>query len=257
MSVLAILLTAVFLPLFPFSLIYNRLFARLGNSWQRIALVLAWPQIGIAVAGLLAEPLPQWIVHWAVATSVLYAFRSLVIRELGLWTAFMSTSAWALVWPLALLSGSDLSAWEQSLALQTLGLSVPFVLLSVITGRLQGLFGAAYAGAIGGLASAMPRLSVILVLSILAAVASPVFPGFFSLLGLLMDAAPQLPLLAVCVTLVWLLWAWSGARVSQGFTVGPPSEEPSPDLDGGALLLATVTIAVLASAGLVYSEYLL
>jgi hypothetical protein len=242
------LVAAVFLPLFPFSMLFNRLFVRLGNAWLRMGLLLLWPQLGVLALVTLGEKPEAWMVWWAVATSSLYALRTVALRDLRLWTGYMATSAWSLLWPAAAFAPLDGSA--HTLALQAAGLSAPFVLLTWISGRLDAELGAAYAGVCGGLAGTVPRLSGLLTLAILAAVATPLVPGFFILLATTLHALPALPGVALLILAVWLLWAWSGARMLRGFIVGPARGAPVRDLGNAATALLGLTFVVLMLAGI-------
>ena len=88
---------ALFLPLFPISMVFNQGFARLRDPWLRAFMLLIWPQIGVWIIGQAEGPIPDWFVVWALLTSGLYAFRALALREVGLWIGFLATSAWALL----------------------------------------------------------------------------------------------------------------------------------------------------------------
>jgi hypothetical protein len=183
-----------------------------------------------------------------VATSSLYALRTVALRDLRLWTGYMATSAWSLLWPAA--AFAPLAGSMHALAFQAAGLSAPFVLLTWISGRLDAEFGAAYAGVCGGLAGTVPRLSGLLTLAILAAVATPLVPGFFILLATTLHALPAMPGSALLILAVWLLWAWSGARILRGFIVGPARSAPVRDLGNAAAALLGLTFVVLMLAGI-------
>ena len=146
---------------------------------------------------------------------MLYALRTLALRELGIWTSFLGTSAWALLW---ILIEMDTSPYQ--LQLFAFGISVPLLLLMLLSVGLERRFGAAYLGLYGGLANSLPRFTSMLVVVVLAIVATPLFPTFFAMLTLVIKAMPVEPLLAVGVGIVWLLWSWSGARLLQGLIVG-------------------------------------
>jgi NADH:ubiquinone oxidoreductase subunit 4 (subunit M) len=251
MSSLGYVLAAVFLPLFPFSMLFNQLLARLANARLRMILLLLWPQLGVLALLRLGEGPPTWMVWWAVATAILYALRSVVLRDLGLWTGYMATSAWSLLWPAAGFAAS--SEGGDALALHAVALSLPFVLLAWLTDRLESEFGAAYAGVCGGLAETLPRLSGLLVLAVLAAVATPVVPGFFTLLSITIHALPVMPGAVVLILTVWLLWAWSGVRILRGFIVGPACAEPRRDLGATAVGLFVLAFVVLVLAGISFS----
>lgn len=248
----AYLIAAVFLPLFPASMLFNRLFPRVGNAWLRMALLLVWPQLGLLALAMLPGRPPVWIVYWAVLTACLYAFRALALRDLGLWTAHMATSAWSLLWAVAMFAES-----ETALVLEAVALSVPFVLLAWLASRLEAQFGAAYAGTYGGLAQTLPRLSTLLSLSILAAVGTPLFPAFFTLLAAVTQSLPVMPGAAVLMLAVWLLWAWAGARMTRGMTVGPARADAGPDLGVVASVAPGIVLALLAVSGLAALGYLI
>jgi hypothetical protein len=242
------LVAAAFLPLFPFSMLFNRLFARLASAWLRMALLLLWPQLGVLALVTLGEKPDAWLVWWAVATSGLYALRTVALKDLRLWTGYMATSAWSLLWPAAAFAPLDGSAY--TLALQAAGLSAPFVLLTWISGRLDAEHGAAYAGVCGGLAVTVPRLSGLLTLAILAAVATPLVPGFFIVLATTLNALPAVPGAALLILTVWFLWAWSGVRILRGFIVGPARGAPGRDLGHASVALLGLMLVVLMLAGI-------
>ena len=251
MTPLGYLVVALFLPLFPISMLFNRLYARVGTLWARAILLLVWPQLGLlALVALPGQP-PTWVIHWAVATACFYAFRAVALRDLTLWIAYMATSAWSLLWVMALFAPGGML-----LVLQGVAFSLPFVLLAWLASRIEALFGAAYAGTYGGLAQTAPRLSVLLVFSILAAVGTPLFPGFFALLAAISHLLPVLPGAALLMLTAWLLWAWAGAQMTRGLVVGPAAEESKPDLGLAAALPAGALLAVLAVAGVTSLGYL-
>lgn len=207
----------IFLPLFPFSMAFNGVYARLKHPVLRTLLLLAWPQIGLAVIVFSPDfTVPTWVLAWAVFTSLLYALRALVLRELGLWTSFVATSSWSLLW---ILHGSGADSIR--LQLIAFGISVPFVLLATLGAGLERRFGAAYLGLYGGLAQSIPRFTGILVAVVLAIVATPLFPAFFAMLSMMISTTPVAPLIAVGTGFVWLLWSWAGARLLEGLIVGP------------------------------------
>ncbi len=221
MQEIGYLAVGLFLPLFPLGMLFNAAFARVTHPLLRSALLLVWPQIGLlALSSLAAEP-PSWVVIWALATSALYAFRLLAMREMGRWTGYLATSAWALLW-LPASAGLQLpQLWSFAAAF-----SIPLALLTLLTRALEERFGAAYTGLYGGLAQSTPRFAGVLVVSVLAATATPLFPAFFAMLHTLVASQP-LP--ALVLTSVWLLWSWGAARLLQGLIVG--TAEPSPHQD--------------------------
>lgn len=220
-----LLLSLVLLPLFPFSIVFNALLERLQHPLLRSLLLLAWPQAGLWTLSNHVAGVPDWFAYWALASSLLYAFRLVSMREMGRWTGFLGTSAWALLW-LPLTTGTPAG----ELWISATAFSIPLVFLALLADTLETRFGAAYTGLYGGLAQSMPRFSGVLVLSVLAATATPLFPGFFAMLHALIESRP-LP--AVGLAGIWLVWSWAGARLLQGLIVG--SADPVPDHDIGMI----------------------
>lgn len=225
MSWMTLLLVAVFLPLFPLSMLFNNLFGRLDNAWLRILLLIGWPSIGLMLLAVLGATPPPWFVYWSIATAGFYAFRALALRDLRLWLSHLATSAWALLWLPAVFSPDGASLLPQLAVF-----SVPLLLLAWLSGRLETTFGGAYAGSLSGLATNVPHLAGLLVLVVLAVIGTPLFPGFFTLLGMLNELLPGMPLSALGLLLVWMLWAWAGMRILQGLIVGRPAEQSVADI---------------------------
>ena len=246
------LLAAIFLPLFPLSILFNVLFARTGSNWLRILLITVWPVTGVYIIVLLGENPPQWIVVWAALTALLYAFRSLVMRELNRWTAYMATSSWALLWLVFLPQSESSAQWLIATALVT-----PLIFMVWLTGRFEKRFGGVYTGLINGLAINTPRMATLLVFVVLAVIATPLFPGFFALLGMVNKLLPVIPLVAIGVLMVWFLWTWSGIRILQGLMVGPASEDCFTDIGFSALVSVMLILIAYVVAGLTLSGGLL
>lgn len=239
-----LILAGLFLPLFPLSMLFNILFTRLRNPVLRSVLLLAWPQIGIAIVLGNSHAIPHWLVVWAVLSSLLYALRALALRDVGLWIGFISTSAWSLLWILA-----DTGAGSEQLKLYALGISIPLVLMSILAAGLERRFGAAYLGLYGGLAKSLPRFSGVLVVVVLAVIATPLFPSFFSMLSMIMKSIPTMPTVAVAVAIVWLLWSWAGAKLLQGLIVGP-GEQAATDISRAGVWFFVIILVALVIAGI-------
>jgi hypothetical protein len=246
------LLAAIFLPLFPFSIVVNALLAHIRNPWMRIFLMLTWPATGVYLVMVFGATPPEWILYWAAATAVLYAFRSLDLRDLNQWSSFIATSAWALLWLLFMPAAELTMTW-----LLVIGLALPLVFLPWLTNIIGGKFGGAYAGLVNGLAINLPRLAILLVMLVLAITATPLFPGFFILLGLINRLLPVVPLIAIGVLLVWLLWTWSGMRILQGFIVGQQKESEVMDISRPLLVAVLMPLMVYIIAGLALSGEML
>ncbi|MDJ0738978.1 MAG: hypothetical protein QNJ91_04635 [Gammaproteobacteria bacterium] len=246
MTPLIWLLAALFLPLFPLSMLFNALLARVTHVWLRGLLLLVWPQVGLALLATTSQPLPDLVLPWATLTAALYALRALAMRDLGGWSGFIATSSWALLW-IALWAGRD----HAVVALYALGFSLPLLLLAQLGACLERRFGAAYTGVYGGLAQSLPRFSAILVLVVLAVVATPLFPAFASMLGMTIAIVPGSPATAVGMLLVWLLWTWAGARLLQGLIVGTADAHGGGDLGRAATWSYSALLGALVVAGVV------
>lgn len=243
MAYLTLLLAGIFLPLFPLSMLFNLVYARVRNPILRGILLLAWPQIGLLIVFAVGLTVPVSLLAWALLTSLLYALRALALRELGLWTSFVGTSAWALVWIL-IANGDSLF----QLKLYSLGISAPLLLMALLGAGLERRFGAAYLGLYGGLAQSIPRFTGVLVVVVLAIVATPVFPTFFAMLAIIIKTTPLTPLVAVGVGVVWLLWSWAGAKLLQGLITGPQRSGVI-DLSPANMWLYILVLAALAFTG--------
>ncbi|MDZ7750385.1 MAG: hypothetical protein U5S82_01715 [Gammaproteobacteria bacterium] len=245
MSVPTYLLAGLFLPLFPLSLVFNAMLRRAPYPWLRMVLLLAWPQIGLMLVLAAAAPAPAWFIPWALLTSGLYALRALTLEDVGLWSGFLATSLWSLLW---LVVAGD--GWTLQAALHALGLSLPLVLLALLGAGLERRFGAARAGLPGGLAQSLPRYAGVLVLVVLAVTATPLFPPFFTMLALVFAAVPAVPLTALALAGIWLLWTWAGARLLAGLVVGPAGGGGAADLSLPAAWAYAAALAGLAGAGI-------
>ena len=237
------LFVGLFLPLFPLSMLLNAALERIAHPLLRSALLLLWPQVGLLALSFFAAEPPSWLVIWALVTSALYAFRLLAMREMGRWTGFLATSAWALLWLPAAGGVAVSNLWPYAAAF-----SVPIAFLTLLASRLERRFGAAYTGLYGGLAQSTPRFAGVLVISVLAATATPLFPTFFAMLGTLIVSQP-VP--AVWLTGVWLIWSWAAARLLQGLIVGTADPAPQQDLEMATTWGYTIGLVGLVFAGLI------
>ncbi|MBN4078600.1 hypothetical protein JYT96_01180 [Gammaproteobacteria bacterium AH-315-C21] len=249
MSELLLLLAGLFLPLFPLSMVFNEVFQRIRVASLRVALLVIWPQIGVALVLAAGIDIPAWVGFWALFTALLYGFRALALREVGLWTGFIATSAWAVLW---LVMGSTVEGqaeWFQQ-ASYALALSAPLALLALLGGELEKRFGAAYTGLYGGLALSQPRLSGVLVFVVLAIVATPFSPGFSVMMAAIIESSLHSFFVAVTVAMIWLLWSWAGARLLQGIIVGPAQEKAKADLSINSTWVYVLILILLVVSGI-------
>lgn len=216
MSYLIYLIGGIFLPIFPFSMLFNLLYARISHPVVKGLLLLIWPQMGLLLLFGAALTATKLLVVWALLTSLLYAFRAIALRDLGLWTSFVATSSWSLLWILY----AD-SVGASVLQIISLSISIPLVLMALLGAGLERRFGAAYLGLYGGLAQSIPRFAGVLVLVVLAVVATPLFPAFFIMLSMIIKSIAITPVVAMGVGIVWLLWSWAGTKLLHGLIAGP------------------------------------
>lgn len=245
MDMLPYILAGIFLPLFPLSMGFNLLLGRCRSVILRSLLLLLWPQLGLIAIQALKLPVPDWILPLALVTSGLYALRALALRDVGQWSGFLATSAWALLW-IPLHGGTP----HMTLQLYALGFSAPLVLLALLGAGLERRFGAAYTGLYGGLAQTIPRFATVQVFVVLAIIATPLFPTFFIMLATIVQAIASMPVIAFGIAGVWLLWSWAGARLVQGLIAGPASEHPATDLNHAVTWGYTLILLLLVMAGI-------
>jgi hypothetical protein len=246
MSVGLWLVIGLFLPLFPLSMVFNALIARADHPLPRAIALIVWPQVGLLAIHTSEVELPHWLGIWALATSGLYAFRLLAMREMGRWIGFLATSVWAVLWLPVLATDIPLIQATSMAA----GFSIPLVILVMLAGRLKQRFGAAYIGVYEGLAKRFPRFSGVLVVSLLAATATPLFPGFFAMLQIFVIARP---VQAVVLAAIWLIWSWASARLLQGIVVGLGAHDPREDFSLTATWAYGIGLVGLVIAGLMFA----
>lgn len=239
---MALALIALFLPLFPLSVVPNLVFARLRAPLAHATLLLLWPQIGVVLLHAVQPEIPAFMVSWALLSAAFYALRLLTVRDLGRWANFLASSALALTWGLA-----AQGATAMELHLFALWFGLPAALLVLLTGPLSRRLGAAYGGLHEGFAGRLPRLAVVLTALVLSAVATPPFPGFFALLDLLQRIGAAA---ALGVLTVWLIWGWAATRILQGFVSGTGRAVRAADLGRSGALFYLGALGALVAAGL-------
>ena len=237
-----LLIASLFLPLFPLSVVFNGALVKLQNPAARCAVLLLWPQLGVALLQIAAHGVPPHFVPWALLTSAFYALRLLTVRDMGRWAGYLATSALALVWALA---AGDTPIVD--LRLFAFWFSLPPALMALLAHPLTLRFGAAYTGLQGGLIGRLPRLSGVLAVTVLAAVATPPFPGFFALLRLLhaLDWTGVLTVLAI-----WLIWGWAATKLLQGFIFGTDRTSSIADIGRALTLAFSGVLGIFVAAGL-------
>lgn len=242
---------ALLLPLFPLSLVFNRLVAWAPGYLGRAAAILVLPQAGI----LMVDSIPRrhaGLLHSGafitliIFTALFYAFKALSVREMTVWARLMATSGLSLDWILVA-SGTS----RHSVQVLALAWSVPAALLMVWAGLLARRTGGAYLGLQDGYASVLPRLSGLVTLTALALVATPVFPSFFGLLHVfdLVSLSWLSPLL-----LLLFIWAWSLGRFLQDLLFGTYRGEKLADLSVLGASVGFVLLLLLALSGLIWSD---
>lgn len=248
----SLIIAMLFLPLFPLGMVFNALFQRVRNVWLRVVLLLTWPLPGVWILYSATPVIPDWFVYWALFSAVLYGFRAVVVKDVGVWLGFLATSSWALSW-IALKFGVKFD----ELVLHALAFSLPLSLLAILVAELESRYQSAYAGIVSGLAQVQPRLSGMFVMAMLAVIGSPLFPAFFTMLDTIIHVATALPAVAVGVVTVWLLWSWSGIRLLQELLVGPAIPVPDKDISYGVTMTYGSSLVMLVVGGIYISGVLL
>jgi len=252
MHELAWLIAAIFLPLFPLAMGFNVLFQKARSIWLKIMMVLVWPLPGVFIVQSLALSVPDWVIYWALFTAVLYGFRAVVIKDFGIWTGFLATSAWALGW-LALKYGIR----TDELLMHVLSFSLPLALLLLLVDELEKRYQSAYVSVVSGLAQAQPRLAILFVFTLLAVIGSPLFPSFFTMLDALTHSVTVFPAVALGLGLVWLMWSWSGISILQELLIGAKPQMQQRDISQGGMLVYGASLMALVVGGLYLSRILL
>jgi len=249
---LFILLVGIFLPLFPMSMVFNAILDNIKHSGLRALLFIAWPLVGLFILLNTNVIMPDWLLPLVLFTSALYALRMLSLREVNQWNGFLATSLWSLLW-LPMMQDTQ----AQLLYSYAISLSVPLVLLVLLSAGLEQRYGAAYTGLYGGLARTIPRFAGVLVTVVVAAIATPVFPSFFIMLDMVVETISTTPLAAMVLLLIWLLWSWAGARLIQGLIVGRASDVKIADMDITSIGLYSMVLLALAVGGIYLSGVIL
>ncbi|HIQ30729.1 MAG TPA: hypothetical protein EYH49_01005 [Aquifex aeolicus] len=225
-------------PLLPITSLYTYLMREYAGL--RIYAMVIPPLIGfILLAGYGNFSPPAFITHWGALTSLLYAFRSISVRDLRLWLGYNYVSFLSLQWILI---------HQGSFSGTLLFLSVaPMLSLALVIRFLEKSVGGAHLSSIYGLGSSSPRLALVMVLSILAcAVVPPGAPFVAYLSGSFLTPLPFLG---------WFLWGWSAVNVISGFLFGERSHyAPMKDMDGGSFSLSLLGVALSLGTGLVLLE---
>ena len=142
------------------------------------------------------------------------------MREVGVWSGYFATSAWACLWLPAVYGDADTM-------LYVFWFGIPLLFLAQLVGGLEKRYGAAYTELYGGLAQTIPRFTGVFVITVLALVATPVFPAFLGMLNILVASQP---LVAITLVGLWAMWSWAGMRLIQGMIVGDPAGDVIEDL---------------------------
>jgi len=249
---LIILLAGIFLPLFPMSMVFNAIVDYSKPAWLRAFLLVTWPLIGLFILLNINVTLPDWLLPLALFTSILYALRILTLREVNQWSGFLATSLWSLLWLPVMQDTTAVLLYSYALSM-----SVPLILLVLLSTGLEQRFGAAYIGLYGGLARTIPRFAGVLVIVVVAAIATPVFPTFFIMLHLVVETLAAKPFAAMVLLLIWLLWSWAGARLIQGLIVGRASDVKIPDMDISTIGFYSMVLLALVFGGIYLSGVIL
>lgn len=249
MTVLALLLAAMSLTLFPVSLAIAALLDRLSGPW-RAAMLALWPLPGaLALAGLDSRP-PDWLIALAMLSALFHAWRGLGAADAREWLSLVALSAWPMLWA---------GAQPPDMAVaQALALGLPLAAASLVVDAIERHFGAAHAALDLRLAHEAPRLAGLFFVAVLAATAMPLSPSFFAVLSLVAGQGGGNALTSLALLGVWFLWSWSGARLVHGLVPGASRRvQRGSDVSSRPARAGAGAFAVLAAAGLIFGGILL
>lgn len=260
MQFLLCMIAGIFLPLFPLSLLFNTLFQRIEDVRIKVLVLLLWPLPGVLILSTWVADVNPWLIAWAMASAGFYSFRSLVIKDVNIWTGFQATSVWGVCWVVAA-TDSELIIF----LLHALAFSVSLAVLALLVAEIEKRYESSYAGVVCGVAQAQPRLSGMLTFALLGVIASPLFPSFFSMLAHVTQAIDVIPTAAIGLVVVWLLWSWSGMRLLQELLVGPArtlsnydlKDDPKGDLSHAEGIGYGISMVTLTLLGIYLSGVLL
>jgi hypothetical protein len=259
------LLAGLCLPLFPLSIVVNRLLQSrvemdgpLATVPLQAAAMVALPLLGVALIefglALLGEG-GGWLVTlfavWGGLTALLYAFRLISTRDGRIWIGQLYTSALALVWVGV--------AHDVSPLLPAIGLAGSLLPLWFLMDGLERRFGISRTGLYPGLGLMMPRFSSVFVAAVLVAIAVPFSPAFFAIADLAFGGIGANELLTLIpLSLSWLLWTWAGINLLTGIVFGHPRDDLQyRDIGSTTLVAQGVGMGVLALFGLFLVEAVL
>ena len=249
MDALTVLTAAVFLPLFPVSLLVERLLGRL-EGLARAGLLLLWPLPGALALGGAEGPPPDWLVVFALLSALFHAWRGLGTPDARDWLGLLALSAWPLLWAAA--------QTQERAVVQALALGLPLAGLSLVLDMVERRFGAVHAALDLRLAAEAPRLAGLVVVAVLAATATPLSPAFFAMLSLVGAQAGEAVLAPLVMLAAWLLWSWSGARIILALVPGPARSAPrGQDLTTAGAWSVYVAYGLLAVLGVFTGGWLL
>ena len=241
MEALTLLTAAVFLPLFPLSLLVERLLGRL-DGLPRAGLLVLWPLPGALAVGITEGAPPDWLLGFASMSALFHAWRGLGTPDARDWLGLLALSAWPLLWAA--------TQTAETAVVQALALGLPLAGLSLVLDTVERRFGAAHAALDLRLAAVAPRLAGLVVVAVLAATATPLSPAFFAMLSLVGAQVGEFALASPIMLAVWLLWSWSGARILLALVPGPAGHAPrGQDLTPAGAWPAHLAFVLLAVLG--------
>jgi hypothetical protein len=264
MTLALFILAALFLPLYPFSMLSTALLqsgsteglrrSALHAPRTKALLILGAPLLGAALLTLALSRsegggalLPVFAL-WGGLTSLLYAFRMLSAKDAHIWVSQLYVSALALIWVGAAHGVSPL--------LPALGLAASLLPLLFLLQTLMHRFGIARSGLYPGLGKRMPLFALLFTVAVLMAAAVPVSPSFFAVAELAFGGVAANELLTLIpISLSWLLWTWAGINLLTGIVFGLPREDLAyADIEYGRAASVGAGMLALAVLGILLME---
>lgn len=242
---IGLFLAVTLIPLIPFHLPFLSIIGgaqgMLSGLWVVVLISLGLAEIyDLQHSNLLKE---FFVIQLLALVSALSAsLKCLVESRIRQFIAYAVIAHTALFWAIQQVF-LDFSTWGIQF-----GITVAFVMsgISVVHAFLQQRYGGYELGKFPGLASAMPRLGIIMILLITLAMLLPIVPILSGIMAMTTSEHSEAPLPTMLLTFsgVWLLGSWYFSRLLHQTAFGKPhSDIPYTDLrvfEMGALVILIV-----------------
>ena len=255
-AVAGVLIAGLFLPLFPFHVVYVTALTRAPRGIT-VALSILLPAIGVGGAAVLIPKLPQSALS---AVSVMAAFgavwgsiKALVQVRVSRLLAYAGLALYSVLW-WHLAQAGQLTPHSMLYAS-----AVTLALGGLVFGwdRVRARYGDLDLTQIGGLVKPMPRFALCMALLVMAVAGLPPFALFFSYLAMLFSPSTTMSAGLVAVIAAWFAASWYMFGLMKRLLFGPHRTDLRYEDIGPAEIGAfAVVIALLILLGSVPQEWM-